>query len=123
MTNNNLTKASIGAKAYLVADTVYDNSKEANTNESSTSDGLRKNKFSPQELAVEASQNLTDVLTNLSSELQNYWETYSSSIPGPDELSVEVSFAFEGKVNAWVIAGKGSTGIKATFKWERTKNE
>lgn len=119
MNDGKIVEAKIGSMQFFV-----DNITENNHNEKeNTSLGIRKTGATFSEITSNASKNLTDVLSRLSKELQQHWEHSTASVSSPNEMSVEVSFAFEGSVNAWVIVGKGSTGVKATFKWIRTTDE
>ncbi|MCG9771555.1 hypothetical protein L1D59_23480, partial [Pseudoalteromonas piscicida] len=62
-------------------------------------------------------EDLVELMESLNKEFQYCWEKAVESGRSPDEMTVEVAFAFESAINAWVLSGKGSAGVKASFKW------
>lgn len=119
MSNSHVVQATIGAVAFLIENSADSGPvKEASKSETGQL-GIRQTSPPLQKLTDSARENLIDVVDQIRSEFHKHWEQAMASTPGPSEMSLEVSFSFESEINAWVISGKGSAGIKAAFTWTR----
>lgn len=117
MSTSNIVPAHIGSVEIL-----FDSSTDISPVNQSDA-GMRPTSPTAETLSLRARKDLIEILDQLRNEFHSHWERSMSSDSCPDELAVEISFAFESGVNAWVIVGKAATGVKAAFKWKRTGHQ
>jgi len=116
MKDNKTVPARIGSMQFLVDSTIDTGSSGTHENSS----GVRQTSPNLSLISSTARDNLIEVVDQLRVEFHKRWEDFVVPVPGPAEMSIEVSFAFESGINAWVIAGKGTAGVKVLFKWARS---
>ncbi|WP_347278571.1 hypothetical protein [Plasticicumulans sp.] len=115
MSNPDIVTTTIGSTDFLIES----RASNLQTTTQTMGTGIRQTgSNSTPSIPTESQKNLLTSIANFKAEMQKEWETISLS-PGPNEMCIEASFVLESGINAWVISGKGSVGVKVTFKWKR----